>query len=340
MEASSSRTGNGGRPSSGQQQQQQQQQQSLLPPPPTSRANSRQQIDEEMEDLPTYEETIESATRKRYTLKYPQLMSRTVHAIDTDTGTVAYAKKVKGLTPSRMQIFKGSNTTASSALAWDCRRELHGFELVFTRRVDMPPPPPISLAPAFSHAHNSGRNTPASDSNHAEAFAVRESNCSNEPLDDDDDIGTTARLLDNKPADENREYLHKENDDAPPPAYEESEATSEQEIMLKSTYPFPFIYDFTFPDPQGEKLRWLHNQEAKNPSSVSQERPWTAFMCVDRSTGRLLAEVVHYTKKDSSLGTLIVHGDLDPDLHEFLIASAIPVIEEYPVRHLRYHTSP
>ncbi|KAJ1662124.1 hypothetical protein IW140_004994 [Coemansia sp. RSA 1813] len=283
------------------------------------------------DSLPTYEETLESAVRKKYTLKYPQLISRTVHAVDSESGELAAQKRVKGLLGTKLEFYKGTG----GQLLWSCRRERQGFELVFTRQVASPlppPPPPISLeAPPFG--------TP---SNEEEEETIAEQLL---PMAD----GFLRDQADNKPADDSREYIHRENDQ-PPPAYEESAPNATQEIRLTSPYPFPFRYDFEFPTPSssssvdGEerenlaqtKLRWLRNQEAKNPSAVTTNNPWTAFACVERPSGRLLAEVVHYSAGESSLGTLVIHGELDPDLHTFLIVSAIPVVEEYPVRHIEY----
>ncbi|KAJ1796966.1 hypothetical protein LPJ59_003429 [Coemansia sp. RSA 2399] len=287
--------------------------------------------------LPTYEETLESAVRKKYTLKYPQLISRTVHASDSETGELAVQKKVKGLLGTKLE-FRGN---ASDQLLWSCRRERQGFELVFSRKVDSlsplsPPPPlppvtPLEDAPPFS--------APSDEEEEEQPSVV--SDC------------LLRDQADNKPADDDREYIHRENDQ-PPPAYEESALNANQEIRLTSSYPFPFRYDFEFPlassssnspvaeeREEGEglaqtKLRWLRNQEAKNPSAVSESNPWTAFSCVERPSGRMLAEVVHYSTNESALGTLVIHGELDPDLHTFLVVSAIPVIEEYPVRHLEH----
>ncbi|KAJ1957495.1 hypothetical protein EC988_000801 [Linderina pennispora] len=251
--------------------------------------------------LPTYEETL--AARKHYHLKYPQVLSRSVQAVDTDTQQVICTKKVKGLTPAVQQFLD-----ATGKLLWTCHRNMQGFELVFSRTIEMPPPPPPpeSLAPMY------------------EELA--------EPVDGpayyDDDIGTTSQL-DSKPL----EYISTESSPPPPPpAYEESENT--QKITLTSLYPLPFMYSFTYPGDL--QLKWVRNSEAKNPAVVSREQPWTAFTCVDKTTGRLLAEVVRYSKKDSELGTLVVHGEMDREMEVFLVVSAIPVVEEYPVRHLRY----
>ncbi|KAJ2403259.1 hypothetical protein GGI23_000051 [Coemansia sp. RSA 2559] len=286
--------------------------------------------------LPTYEETLESAVRKKYTLKYPQLISRTVHANDSETGELVVQKKAKGLLGKELEFRRNAN----DQLLWSCRREKQGFELVFTRKVDSlsplsqpPPPPPITPledAPPFSVPSEEEEEQPS---------VVRDS--------------LLRDQADNKPADADREYIHRENDQ-PPPAYEESTLNANQEIRLTSSYPFPFRYDFEFPlasspstspvaeeREEGEgltqtKLRWLRNQEAKNPSAVSESNPWTAFSCVERPSGRMLAEVVHYSTSESALGTLVIHGELGPDLHTFLVVSAIPVVEEYPVRHLEH----
>ncbi|KAJ2453277.1 hypothetical protein EV183_002334 [Coemansia sp. RSA 2336] len=270
--------------------------------------------------LPTYEETLEAAPRKRYILKHPQLLSRTMHAVDLDTNKLAYSKKMKGLSLSKMVFFKESSTVP----VWSCKRERQGFELVFSRPNRQPIPPlDQPLLPPDEDQYS---------------IHISESN-SDIGSDIATDTGTS--LLDNKPVDDNREYIHREND-APPPAYEESDPAAEQQVKLTSTDPFPFAYDFTLPGSTsnesssggGCQHRWLRNQEVKNPDIISPERPWSEFMCIEQSTGRMLAEVVHYSKKEPHLGTLIVNSDLEPDQHEFLVISALPVVEEYPVRHI------
>ncbi|KAI9479177.1 hypothetical protein LPJ78_001287 [Coemansia sp. RSA 989] len=270
--------------------------------------------------LPTYEETLEAAPRKRYILKHPQLLSRTIHAVDLDTNKLAYSKKMKGLSSSKMVFFKENNTVP----VWSCKRERQGFELVFSRPnrqpihpLDQPllPPDEDQYSIHISESNSDIVNGIATDAG--------------------------ANLLDNKPVDDNREYIHREND-APPPAYEESDPAAEQQVKLTSTDPFPFAYDFTLPGSISNESssagscqhRWLRNQEVKNPDIISPERPWSEFMCIEQSTGRMLAEVVHYSKKEPHLGTLIVNSDLEPDQHEFLVISALPVVEEYPVRHI------
>ncbi|KAJ1849373.1 hypothetical protein LPJ70_000513 [Coemansia sp. RSA 2708] len=268
---------------------------------------------EDDEGLPTYEETLEALPRKRYVLKHLQMLSRTVHAVDLETGEPAFSKKLKGLSSSKM-LFYGRG----SVPIWSCRREQQGFELVFSRRVEQLVRPIVDDA-QFDRVSES---PPASD-----GIAT----------------DSAANLLDNKPAEDNREYIHRENDDAPP-AYEESDPATEQQVRLTCSEPFPFVYDFTLPGSASDSgssadssgHRWLRNQEVKNPNTISPERPWTEFMCVERATGRMLAEVVHYAKKETHLGTLIVSGDLEPDQHEFLVVSAIPVVEEYPIRHLAH----
>ncbi|KAJ2505831.1 hypothetical protein GGI11_006862 [Coemansia sp. RSA 2049] len=328
------------------------------------------------DSLPTYEETLESAERKRYLLKYPQLISRTVQAVALDDdepggasngGTVAVQKKVKGLMGTKMEFRTGDHHGHLQELLWSCRRERHGFELVFSRQQEplVPTSPllPFSPAPPFSARTNDVQEE-------EEEEEVEEERRIHVP----DDCLIPERT-DNKPADDDREYIHRENDQ-PPPAYEESAqeagaaAGEEQVVRLASSYPFPYRFDFEFParlldsDPSPlmeisnssssrsntdngssngagvhlaqTRLRWQRNQEAKNPESVSADNPWAAFSCIERSSGRLLAEVVHYSRSETALGTLVVYGDLDPDLHAFLIVSAIPVVEEYPVRHLEY----
>ncbi|KAJ1645276.1 hypothetical protein LPJ64_003115 [Coemansia asiatica] len=154
----------------------------------------------------------------------------------------------------------------------------------------------------------------------------------------DDVIGTTEALLDNKGeaamASEYPQPLQEHDDVPPPPAYQENEANShdQYQVRLISICPFPFVYDFEFSgSSQDGRLRWIRNHEEKS-SAQQQEGPWSAFLCIERTSGRVLAEVVLKSKRDSGLGTLVIHGDLDPDMHEFLVVSAIAVVEEYPVR--------
>ncbi|KAJ2099102.1 hypothetical protein GGI09_002956, partial [Coemansia sp. S100] len=223
--------------------------------------------DVETEDLPSYEETVLTTPRKRYQLLYPQLISRTVHAIDLDTRQVSYVKRVRGLSSTKTQYY------ASDRLVWTCRREQNGFELVFTRPSSEPleePPPP--------------------------------------PIEEDMEVGSTDNLRDNKPTampPPAREDLSA----VLPPAYQESEAL---EITLRSQYPFPFMYEFQF---TRDLLRWQRTAEAEG----------VMFTCVEKSSGRLLAEI---SSSSTGLGTLAVY-----DLgfrHEFLVVSAVAVLEEYP----------
>ncbi|KAJ1757042.1 hypothetical protein GGH19_000378 [Coemansia sp. RSA 1807] len=261
---------------------------------------------------PTYEETLETWHRKRYELRRPHVLTRTVHAIDLDTGTLAYNRKMAGLLSSKMQFYSGTEPTP----VWSCRRERDGFELVFSRKCSTSAPPLVQ--PDVSES-----TTEASHS-----------------VDTNDGIATdaAANLIDNKPADDTREYIHRENDDAPP-AYEESDPATEQIVRLVSRDAFPFVFDFAWPSHSGSAPpthQWLRNQEDKTPEIISPERPWSEFMCVERATGRMVAEVVHYRHQDPHLGTLVICGDLEPDQHEFLVVSAIPVVEEYPIRHLAH----
>ncbi|KAJ1947036.1 hypothetical protein GGF37_000720 [Kickxella alabastrina] len=212
--------------------------------------------------------------------------------------------------------------TAAGSLMWSCQRERQGFELVFTR--------PCASEPQ-------SRSRPASA---LESTLIPPSPAAPDVLMPDlveDDIGTQI-LLDNKEAEQQQQQNTREyrNEEAPPPAYEENEPNRLEEIRLISTNPFPFTYDFTFPEDQGNRLRWTRNQEAKDAGEVSEERPWREFVCVERLTGRMLAEVVRRKKRDPTLGTLVIHGDLDPGLHELLVFSAVTVIEEYPMRCLAY----
>ncbi|KAJ2161046.1 hypothetical protein GGF46_001793 [Coemansia sp. RSA 552] len=295
--------------------------------------------------LPSYEETLETAPRKQYTLRRTHTMSRTVQAVERDTERVAYTKKTKMLPSSRLLFFAGDR---QSSPLWTCKRERHGLELVFSRRIEspmVPPPPPLPLANALPHDEPS---PPPVDEEPGVDYGAAAGSADGIALD------SAANMYDNKPAETNREYLHRENDDAPP-AYAESDPGTEQQVRLVSTDPFPFAYDFTLPGISGpagssagsvdvpehssvessdghSRHRWLRNHETKNPGAISADRPWSEFMCVEQGTGRLLAEVVHYTRPSPGLGTLVIHGDLDPDQHEFLVISAIAVVEEYPLR--------
>ncbi|KAJ1718556.1 hypothetical protein LPJ61_006570 [Coemansia biformis] len=306
-------------------------------------SGERQQQPGDSEALPTYEETLETASHKRYTLRHPQLASPTVHAVDADSGAVAYSRHVRGLVPPQTEFYVGDRRGAPPA--WRCAREREGLELVFSRQIEPPPPPPLSA----SAAAQLGRQLDGSqlaDSTHAGPGA------------DSDGIATdsAANLYDSKPATDDREYILQENDDAPP-AYEESDQGAEQQVRLTSTEPLPFALDFSLPedragsggggggdeggsgggaDDSRGRFRWLRNHEAKNADVISPERPWTAFMCVERANGRLLAEVVHYSEVERDLGTLVVHGDLGSDQHDFMIVSAIAVVEEYPLRCLAH----
>ncbi|KAJ2659330.1 hypothetical protein IWW48_003573 [Coemansia sp. RSA 1200] len=336
----------------------------------TDRAEQHYDTANASDSLPTYEETLESAVRKRYLLKYPQLISRTVQAITLDDdepsggsgGTVAVQKNVKGFLGTKMEFRTGDHNRLQELL-WSCKRERHGFELVFSRQQEpmLPTSPllPFSPAPPFSARTN---DVQEEEEEEEEVEVERRIHVPDDCL--------IPERTDNKPADDDREYIHRENDQ-PPPAYEESaqeagSAGEEQVVRLVLSYPFPYRFDFEFParldsdsSPLMEinssnndnnsnngrgagvhlaqtRLRWQRNQEAKNPESVSADNPWAAFSCIERSSGRLLAEVVHYSRSETALGTLVVYGDLDSDLHAFLIVSAIPVVEEYPVRHLEY----
>ncbi|KAJ2349327.1 hypothetical protein IWW50_005819 [Coemansia erecta] len=284
--------------------------------------HAEQQPANDGEAPPTYEETLETLLRKRYILKRPQILSRTVHAVDVDTGKQAYTKKMKGLSSSKMLFYAHGDTD----VVWSCKREQQGFELVFSRRVGQAVEP--ELLPDTEYQGSGGPEGQVG---------------ANDGLATD----TAANLLDNKPVDASREYIHRENDDAPP-AYEESDPATEQQVRLVSTDPIPFAYDFTLPGTttagdrsssstaDGSTHRWLRNPEVKNANTISPERPWTEFMCVESTTGRMLAEVVHYAKREPHMGTLIISGDLEPGQHEFLVVSAIPVVEEYPARHLAH----
>ncbi|KAJ1827313.1 hypothetical protein LPJ56_001729, partial [Coemansia sp. RSA 2599] len=56
---------------------------------------------QQQEALPSYEETIETQFQKKYSLWYPQIFARTVHAVDMDTGRPAYIKRARGFSGSR-----------------------------------------------------------------------------------------------------------------------------------------------------------------------------------------------------------------------------------------------
>ncbi|KAJ2752390.1 hypothetical protein GGI19_003863 [Coemansia pectinata] len=205
--------------------------------------------DGDTEDLPTYEETLSTTPRKRYRILYPQVISRTVHAIDLDNSQVSYVKRVRGLSSTKTQYY------ASDRLVWTCRREQNGFELVFTRPSsepleEPPPPPPPPPPPAMG---------------------------------EEMEVGSADNLRDNKPT-----IPPVAEDLAAPPAYQENEAL---EIRLRSQYPFPFIYEFQFPR---DTLRWQRTAEAEG----------VMFTCVEKSSGRLLAEI---TSSSTGLGTLVVY---------------------------------
>ncbi|PIA16395.1 hypothetical protein COEREDRAFT_8515 [Coemansia reversa NRRL 1564] len=320
----------------------------------SSNAPSTQVAD--VEELPTYEETLETELRKQYLLRPSASASRTVLAVDTDTDRVAYSKTMKaGSSSCSKMIFFDGNSRAGSLPIWSCRREKHGFELVFSRKLGSPAlsPPLASLLPQLTASAQRIHQEQQSDHDHQQQQTSVEAECNDIATD------TAANIYDNKPAADNREYIHRENDDAPP-AYEESDPGAEQQIRLRSTEAFPFYFDFTLPDSDNgstdtssatdssrvsecdstsgddSRHRWLRNHEAKNLDSVSSAHPWTAFMCVERANGRMLAEIIHHSKEMSDLGTLIVHGDLAPDQHEFLVISAIPVVEEYLVRYMNH----
>ncbi|KAJ2223381.1 hypothetical protein IWW45_008360 [Coemansia sp. RSA 485] len=278
------------------------------PPPDPPNQQHQQQ-----EALPSYEETIETQFQKRYTLRYPQVFTRTVHAIDTDTRRLAYVKKARGFnTGSRSQYYNDMER-----LLWCCSRERNGLELVFSRE-------------AVSD------NTDVLDDS-GQQVEERE-----EYVGIDDVIGTTEALLDNKGEGiVITEYVNLShiNEDGPP-AYQESEGSSGHDgyqVRLISVAPFPFIYDFEFPgSSQDGRLRWIRNHQEEEKSQNGQQHAWTAFSCIERTTGRTLAEIVLKSQRDSGLGTLVIHGDLDPDMHEFLVVSAIAVVEEYPVRQVEF----
>ncbi|KAJ2772347.1 hypothetical protein IWQ57_001805 [Coemansia nantahalensis] len=285
------------------------------------------------DDLPTYEETVETAPSKRYTLRHPQLASPAVHAVDTDTGDVAYSTYVRGVVPPQTEFHAGDRRGARPL--WRCTRERDGLELVFSRQVELlPPPPPLSASGLFGQQQQlNGADQVDNDAPAA-------------PAPEGDGLATdsAANLYDNKPAADDREYIHQENDDAPP-AYEESDGGAELVVRLTSVELLPFAFDFVMPEGRSGteacgaegpgQLRWLRSQEAKNPDAISPGHPWTAFMCVERTTGRLLARVVYYSEHEhDQLGTLLIHGDPAPEEHEFLVVSAIAVVEEYTLRGL------
>ncbi|KAJ2814036.1 hypothetical protein H4S07_000205 [Coemansia furcata] len=223
--------------------------------------------------LPTYEETLSATPRKRYQLVYPQLISRTVHAIDQDTRQVALVKRVRGLSSTKTQYY------AHNRLLWTCLREQQGFELVFTQDSEPPPPPPPPI--------------------------------------EDMEVGSADHLHDMKAA------APPPRDPLGPPAYQETEA---MEVRLVSQQPFPFAYEFRYPPGDPQVLRWQRAAEPKQS-----HEGWTMYTCMEKGSGRLLAEITAGT----GLGTLVVHGDVGAR-REMLVVTAIAVTEEYPVRRLSY----
>lgn len=267
--------------------------------------------------LPSYEDSVEQ-TRLKYQLKYPKLISRAVHATSLRTGKLVVVKRVKGLTQSKSQFYRATGEEGEGEEeTWSCKRERDGYELIFTKPRNPPdefPPPPLPPPPPLEEPPIS---LPSFEAAPAEETV----------------------LVDNKPADDSREYVHQENDMPPPPAYDESDAPSRRNdlrIVLKSPHPHPFVYDFAYPlGDEALELSWVRNLEAKNQTIVSPQHPWAAFRCVDKQSGRPLAEILYTTAKDPSLGTLVINDmeEMEP-LAEFLLVSGIAISEEYPVRQI------
>ncbi|KAJ2083783.1 hypothetical protein H4R24_000554 [Coemansia sp. RSA 988] len=324
----------------------------------TSRSNAASTQLADAEELPTYEETLETAPRKRYILRPSTSTPRTVMAIDADTDRIVYRKTMAAETSScPKMIFLDGDSRDNSLPIWSCRRERDGFELVFSRQLGSPTLPPPTLSPLPQRIASTHRIHQVQQSD--QELRPQQLQTSVETERNDIATNSAANIYDNKPVADNREYIHRENDDAPP-AYEESDPGAEQQIRLRSAEAFPFYFDFTLPasdssstdsgsiadssrvsecdvtSDDDSKHRWLRNHEAKNPDSVSSAHPWTAFMCVERANGRMLAEIIHHSREMSDLGTLIVHGDLALDQHEFLVISAIPVAEEYLIRYMNH----
>ncbi|KAJ2780044.1 hypothetical protein GGI15_003683 [Coemansia interrupta] len=280
-------------------------------------SGERQESTTEPDDLPTYEETV--SFRKRYVLRYPQVLSRTVHAVDSDLGRTAFLKRTHGLSTSRSTYYMvgggGNGGVGEEREVWRCRRERQGFELVFTA---------------------AGRSADDDDGDGDEREAVvqeeEEEAVEEEEMADtgavDDIIGTTQALLDSKPGDMAApEATAPPRQLPPPPAYAESEehhATlcPSPTVILHAPSPMPFIYDFELRSHGRDgRLRWQHGEAAKGAAE---------FCCVERASGRVLAEIV---QEAGGLGTLVLHGrDLPMEVHGFLVVSAIAVAEEYPVR--------
>ncbi|KAJ2807402.1 hypothetical protein H4R20_001302 [Coemansia guatemalensis] len=325
----------------------------------TSSSNAAPAQIADTEELPTYEETLETAPRKRYLLRPSPSASRTVLAVDVDTDRIVYSKTVAaGPSSCPKMIFLEGDSRDGSLPIWSCRREKDGFELVFSRQLGSPALPPPSLSPLPQLTASAQRIHQEQQTAHEQQ--QQQSQTSVEAERNDIATDSAANIYDNKPVADNREYIHRENDDAPP-AYEESDPGAEQQLRLRSPEAFPFYFDFTLPaadngstdsssitdsssrasvcdstSDDDSRHRWLRNLEAKNPDSVSSSHPWTAFMCVERANGRMLAEIIQYSREMPDLGTLIVHGDLAPDQHEFLVISAIPVVEEYLIRYMKH----
>ncbi|KAJ1722683.1 hypothetical protein LPJ53_002941 [Coemansia erecta] len=307
-------------------------------------------VSPEADELPTYEETV--SFRKRYALRYPQLLSRTVHAVDSDLGRAVYAKRMHGLSTNRSTYYAlpggggdgggGGGAAMDERVIWRCQRRRQGFELVFTRERE-------------EDGEREERERQACVEEEAEAEA--ETEIAEEEVDElvdvgavDDIIGTTQALLDTKPGDTAPPDIPPPPPppparQPPPPAYAESEAhpsgpTSET-VVLISPVPTPFTYDFELRSHgRNGRLRWTlqRQQQQQQRLGGAAKRGTVEFCCIERASGRVLAEIV--AAEDSavgaaaaSLGTLVLHGrDLPRGVHEFLVVSAIAVAEEYPVR--------
>ncbi|KAJ2742159.1 hypothetical protein GGI20_004681 [Coemansia sp. BCRC 34301] len=95
-----------------------------------------------------------------------------------------------------------------------------------------------------------------------------------------------------------------------PPAYQEND--SRMEIRLVLSQDPVFAYDFVW---ESVDLRWQQSVEAKRADEMR-------LACVERSSGRVLAEITP--------GVFTVNsGEAESGRHEFLAVSGMSVYEEY-----------
>ncbi|KAJ1827351.1 hypothetical protein LPJ73_008794, partial [Coemansia sp. RSA 2703] len=172
--------------------------------------SERRQDSGDPDELPTYEETV--MFRKHYQLRYPQLLSRTVHAVDSDQAHPAYIKRAHGLSTSRSTYY-AVDAGGSERAVWRCRRERQGFELVFTRAGEQRREESVQREENVADVADLEEEAQeAEEEELMDAGAV------------DDIIGTTEALLDNKTGDHPPPLPPRQ---PPPPAYEESEQSPE-----------------------------------------------------------------------------------------------------------------